>query len=194
VLSPRVKQTGHEADHSPPSGAEVKNAWRYASISPCVLIAKTNNSSLPLPPDPKHTAVRMYPSAARIGDQYRRSSCRRAKALAHQSPHVAFWSMTRRADGVPCHSLVTSGWRYLSRVQCTAWSNETPAVITSIYAMNQGTPYPMRATLLKISHAGNITEDISCRQRYGRYLTQATLLKISHAGKFTEDISCGQHY
>jgi len=27
VLSPRVKRSGREADHSPPSSAEVKNAW-----------------------------------------------------------------------------------------------------------------------------------------------------------------------
>jgi hypothetical protein len=57
---------------------------------------------IPLPPDPKHTAVRMYPSAARTSDQYRR-----AKALPHQLPYVAFYSMTRRTDGVPRHLLVT---------------------------------------------------------------------------------------
>jgi hypothetical protein len=28
---PVVKQPGHEADHSPPSSAEVKNAWSYTS-------------------------------------------------------------------------------------------------------------------------------------------------------------------
>jgi len=28
---PGVKAEGHEADHSLPSNAEVKNAWRYAS-------------------------------------------------------------------------------------------------------------------------------------------------------------------
>jgi hypothetical protein len=31
VLSPGVKQLGHEADHSPPSSAEVKNVWGYTS-------------------------------------------------------------------------------------------------------------------------------------------------------------------
>jgi len=29
-----VKQTGHEADHTSPSNAEVKNAWSYTSIPP----------------------------------------------------------------------------------------------------------------------------------------------------------------
>jgi hypothetical protein len=31
---PGVKQLGCEADHSPPSSAEVKNAWSYTSTSP----------------------------------------------------------------------------------------------------------------------------------------------------------------
>jgi len=32
-----LKRSGREADHSPPSSAEVKNAWRYTSIPPiCV--------------------------------------------------------------------------------------------------------------------------------------------------------------
>jgi hypothetical protein len=34
VLSPGVKRPGCEADHSPPSSVEVKNAWSYTSISP----------------------------------------------------------------------------------------------------------------------------------------------------------------
>jgi hypothetical protein len=29
-----VKRPGREADHSPPSSAEVKNAWRYTSTPP----------------------------------------------------------------------------------------------------------------------------------------------------------------
>jgi hypothetical protein len=33
-LSLGVKWPGHEADHSPPSTAEVKNAWSYTSIPP----------------------------------------------------------------------------------------------------------------------------------------------------------------
>jgi len=33
-LTPVVKWLGHEADHSPPSGVEVKNAWSYTSILP----------------------------------------------------------------------------------------------------------------------------------------------------------------
>jgi hypothetical protein len=32
AISLRVKQLGHEADQSPPSSAEVKNAWSYTSI------------------------------------------------------------------------------------------------------------------------------------------------------------------
>jgi hypothetical protein len=31
ALSLGVKRPGREADHSPPSGAEVKNAWSYTS-------------------------------------------------------------------------------------------------------------------------------------------------------------------
>jgi hypothetical protein len=34
-----VKQSGCEADHSPPSSAEVKNAWKYTSTLPYVLMA-----------------------------------------------------------------------------------------------------------------------------------------------------------
>jgi hypothetical protein len=31
ALTPGVKWLVHEADHSPPSGAKVKNAWRFTS-------------------------------------------------------------------------------------------------------------------------------------------------------------------
>jgi len=31
-----VRWPGHEADHSLPSSAEVKNEWNYTSTSPCV--------------------------------------------------------------------------------------------------------------------------------------------------------------
>jgi hypothetical protein len=34
TLSLGVKRPGREADHSHPSSAEVKNAWRYTSIPP----------------------------------------------------------------------------------------------------------------------------------------------------------------
>jgi hypothetical protein len=40
VLSLGIKRParpGHEADHSSPSSAEVKNAWSYASTSPMPL-------------------------------------------------------------------------------------------------------------------------------------------------------------
>jgi hypothetical protein len=34
ALPLRVKRSGHEADVSPPSSAEVKNAWGYTSTPP----------------------------------------------------------------------------------------------------------------------------------------------------------------
>jgi hypothetical protein len=37
ALSLRGKRSEHEADHSPPSSAEVKNAWSYASTFPISL-------------------------------------------------------------------------------------------------------------------------------------------------------------
>jgi hypothetical protein len=36
VCIPEVRRLGHEADHSPPSSAEVKNAWSYISTPPYV--------------------------------------------------------------------------------------------------------------------------------------------------------------
>jgi hypothetical protein len=39
VLSLGVKRTGREADHSPPSSAEVNNAWRYTFTPQYVFIA-----------------------------------------------------------------------------------------------------------------------------------------------------------
>jgi hypothetical protein len=39
TLSPRVKRPGREADHSPPSSAEVMNAWRYTSTPKYVFMA-----------------------------------------------------------------------------------------------------------------------------------------------------------
>jgi len=38
ALSLGVKQLGHEADHSPPSSAEVKNMWSYTSVPPICLL------------------------------------------------------------------------------------------------------------------------------------------------------------
>jgi len=32
ALTTGIKWLGHEADHSPPTGAEVKHAWSYTSI------------------------------------------------------------------------------------------------------------------------------------------------------------------
>jgi hypothetical protein len=39
-LSPRVKQQGREADHSPRTSAEVKKMWIYTSTPPHVLMAQ----------------------------------------------------------------------------------------------------------------------------------------------------------
>jgi len=39
TLSPGVKRPGLEADHLPPSSAEVKNRWSYTSTPPYVLMA-----------------------------------------------------------------------------------------------------------------------------------------------------------
>jgi hypothetical protein len=39
ALSPGVKRPGREADHSPPSSAEVKNAWSYTSNPQHVFMA-----------------------------------------------------------------------------------------------------------------------------------------------------------
>jgi hypothetical protein len=39
VLSPGVKRQGREADHSPPTTAEVKNTWIYASSRPYAFMA-----------------------------------------------------------------------------------------------------------------------------------------------------------
>jgi hypothetical protein len=36
---PGVKRPGREADHSPPSSAEIKNAWCYTSIPEYVFMA-----------------------------------------------------------------------------------------------------------------------------------------------------------
>jgi hypothetical protein len=33
ALAPEVKQPGHGADHSPPSGAKVMNEWSHTSTS-----------------------------------------------------------------------------------------------------------------------------------------------------------------
>jgi len=40
AVSPRVKWPGHEADHSPPSCAMVKNTWSYTSTPPYVFMAR----------------------------------------------------------------------------------------------------------------------------------------------------------
>jgi hypothetical protein len=37
-LSPEIKRPGREANHTPPSNAEVKNAWSYKSTPPYVFM------------------------------------------------------------------------------------------------------------------------------------------------------------
>jgi hypothetical protein len=39
ALSLKVKRPWHEADHSPPSNADVKKAWSYTFTIPCVFMA-----------------------------------------------------------------------------------------------------------------------------------------------------------
>jgi len=39
ALSPGLKRPGRSADHSPPSNAEVKNAWSSTSNTPYVFMA-----------------------------------------------------------------------------------------------------------------------------------------------------------
>jgi hypothetical protein len=39
ALSPGVKRQGREADHSPPTSAEVKNTWIYTSTPPYAFMA-----------------------------------------------------------------------------------------------------------------------------------------------------------
>jgi hypothetical protein len=39
ALSPEVKRLGREADHSPPTSAEVKNTWIYTSTPPYAFMA-----------------------------------------------------------------------------------------------------------------------------------------------------------
>jgi hypothetical protein len=43
ALSSRVKWLGHEADHSPPTSAEVEEMWFYISTSPYVFIPVTSH-------------------------------------------------------------------------------------------------------------------------------------------------------
>jgi hypothetical protein len=47
ALSLRMRQLGCEADHSPPSSAEVKNDWSYTYTLPYVLMVCTG-TTLPL--------------------------------------------------------------------------------------------------------------------------------------------------
>jgi hypothetical protein len=55
ALSQKVKQPGHEADHSPPFSAKVKNVWSYNSTLPyifttwCSLIKHFNYTESKVP-------------------------------------------------------------------------------------------------------------------------------------------------
>jgi hypothetical protein len=55
-IFPEIKQLKREADHSPPSSVELKNAWSYTSTSPYVfmawyLVKHMDNFTLLLPYD-----------------------------------------------------------------------------------------------------------------------------------------------
>jgi hypothetical protein len=49
ALSVRIKRSGREASHSPPSRAEVKNVWSCTSIPPVRLHGVCTVTTLPLP-------------------------------------------------------------------------------------------------------------------------------------------------
>ena len=46
TLSPQVKRSGHETDHSASTSAKVNNEWSYASTSPYAFVTCTGTSSL----------------------------------------------------------------------------------------------------------------------------------------------------
>jgi hypothetical protein len=46
LVSPAVKQSGYEADHSPPSHADIKNRWSYTSTSLYVFMVSTETTFL----------------------------------------------------------------------------------------------------------------------------------------------------
>jgi hypothetical protein len=48
ALSPGVKRPGREADHSPPTSAEVKKTWIYTSTPPYAFTATTLPFTLPM--------------------------------------------------------------------------------------------------------------------------------------------------
>jgi hypothetical protein len=48
-ISPGIKQLAHEADHSPPTSAEVKNSWSHTSIPPQVFTALSTEQLYFLP-------------------------------------------------------------------------------------------------------------------------------------------------
>jgi hypothetical protein len=47
ALSPVIKGLGHEADHSPPTSAEVKKTWIYTSTTPYAFMAQCTGTTLP---------------------------------------------------------------------------------------------------------------------------------------------------
>jgi hypothetical protein len=46
ALSPVVKRPGREADHSPPTSAEIKKMWIYTSAPPYVFMAQGTTLTL----------------------------------------------------------------------------------------------------------------------------------------------------
>jgi len=54
-LSLGIKRAGHEADHSPPSTAEIKNAWSYTFT--CRGAWLSTGKTLPLPLNPSLTSI-----------------------------------------------------------------------------------------------------------------------------------------
>jgi hypothetical protein len=48
ALSPGVKRSWREAQHSPPSSAEVKNAWKYTTLLQYVFMAKGKGKVVPV--------------------------------------------------------------------------------------------------------------------------------------------------
>jgi hypothetical protein len=49
ALSPAVKLTGHEANHSPPDSAEVNKMWIYTSTDPYAIMAQCVSTGTTLP-------------------------------------------------------------------------------------------------------------------------------------------------
>jgi hypothetical protein len=102
TLTPEVKQLWREADHLPPSSAEVKNAWSYTSTLPysfmaCCLVEHRGNFTFILPyhqyeesgyvPDPvflQWKTWRLWPSSV--------FKTKVKGIIHHQHPFLASWT------------------------------------------------------------------------------------------------------